>query len=179
MTTVRIAHAEPRPRYEPRNTAFADGLDGWGLGGSFAQNALESHWQDYACAAQHGIAVLSAAVPQPEGFAFLAQEMYADDYHGAAVVFRGQFRVADTTDATRAGLFLRMRKVLDIRGPMTERAVLADPDNHIVTIAGPPDWTRHEVTARVPDDTYTVMFGIFLAGPGRIELRDPEPIQDA
>ena len=105
--------------------------------------------------------------------------MYADDYHGAAVVFRGQFRVADTTDATRAGLFLRMRKVLDIRGPMTEHAVLADPDTHIVTIAGQPDWTGHEVTARVPDDTYTVMFGIFLAGPGRIELRDPELTRDA
>ncbi|MGH3253796.1 MAG: hypothetical protein ACRDOU_00080 [Streptosporangiaceae bacterium] len=52
--------------------------------------------------------------------------------------------------------------------------MLADPDNHIVTVAGQPDWTGHEVTASVPGDTYTVMFGVFLAGPGRIELRDPE-----
>ncbi len=177
--TARSLSDDYRPRYEPRNMAFAAGLDGWGLGGSFAQNESESHWQDYSPAAEAGVALLSAAVSRPEGFAFLAQEMYADDYHGAAVVFRGQFRVADTTDATRAGLFLRMRKVLDIRGPMTEHAVLADPDTHIVTIAGQPDWTGHEVTARVPDDTYTVMFGIFLAGPGRIELRDPELTRDA
>jgi RNA polymerase sigma factor (sigma-70 family) len=177
--TARALSVGYRPRYEPRNMAFAEGLDGWGLGGSFAENAVESRWQDYSAAAEHGVAVLSAAVSRPEGFAFLAQEMYADDYHGAAVVFRGQFRVADTTDATRAGLFLRTRKVLDIGGPMTERAVLADPGNHIVAIAGQPDWTRHDVTARVPDDTYTVMFGIFLAGPGRIELRDPELTQDA
>ena len=177
--TARDLNVHYRPRYEPRNMAFAAGLDGWGLGGSFAQNEIESHWQDYACAAEHGVAVLSATVSRPEGFAFLAQEMYADDYHGAAIVFRGQFRVADATGATRAGLFLRMRKVLDIRGPMTEHAVLADPDNHIVSIAGQPDWTGHEVTARVPGDTSTVMFGIFLAGPGRIELRDPELTPDA
>jgi RNA polymerase sigma-70 factor (ECF subfamily) len=172
--TASSLSAGYRPRYEPRNMAFAIGLDGWGLGGSFAENVSESHWQDYACAAEHEVAVLSAAAARPEGFAFLAQEMYADDYHGTEVVFRGQFRVADATDATRAGLFLRMRKVLDIRGPMTERAVLADPGNHIVAIAALPDWTSHEVTARVPDDADTVMFGIFLAGPGRIELRDPE-----
>jgi len=177
--TARDLNASYRPRYEPRNMAFADGLEGWGLGGNFAENALESHWKDYACAAKDGAAVLSAAVPRPEGFAFLAQEMYADDYHGDTVTFRGRFRVADTTDTTRAGLFLRMRMVLDIRGPMTGQAVLADPNNHIVTIASQPDWTSYEVAARVPDDTYTVMFGIFLAGPGRIELRAPELTRDA
>ena len=36
------------------------------------------------------------------------------------------------------------------------------------------DWTTREVTAPVPDDANTVAFGIFLVGPGRIELRDPE-----
>jgi RNA polymerase sigma factor (sigma-70 family) len=172
--TARSLSADYRPRYEPRNMAFADGLDAWGLGGSFAESAIESHWHDYASAAENGIAALSAAVPQPEGFAFLAQEMYADDYHDAAVTFRGQVRIEDTTDATRAGLFLRMRTVLDIRGPMTERAVLADPDNHIVPIPAHPGWTTHEATAHVPADTYTVIFGIFLSGPGRIELRAPE-----
>jgi hypothetical protein len=35
---------------------------------------------------------------------------------------------------------------------------------HIVTITGSRDWTRHEVTARVPDDCTTVVFGVFLAG---------------
>ena len=81
-----------RPRYEPRNLAFADGLDSWLLSGSFAEHASHSHWQDYACTAEGGIAVLSSAVPQPGGFAFLGQEMYADDYRGTVVTFRGEFR---------------------------------------------------------------------------------------
>jgi bifunctional DNase/RNase len=181
--TVGVLHLGDRPRYEPRNTRFADGLDGWLLGGSFAEHASESHWHDYTCAAEHGTAVLSSAVPQPEGFAFLAQEMFADDYLGAVTVFRGQFRTEGTAvaaAASRAGLFLRVRRGRDIgsgrdiRGPLTEEAVLADPSNHIVTITGSRDWTRREVTARVPDDCTAVVFGVFLAGPGRIELRDAE-----
>ena len=125
--------------------------------------------------------MLSSAVPRPEGFAFLAQEMFADDYLGAMAVFRCRLRAADTTgDGSRAGLFIRVRRGQDIgsapeiRGPLTEETVLSDPGNHIVTIAGGRDWTRHEVTARVPDDCDTVAFGVFLAGPGRIELRDAE-----
>lgn len=46
--------------------------------------------------------------------------------------------------------------------------------NAILPIAVGRDWTIHEVTARVPDDADLLVFGIFLAGPGRIELRHPE-----
>jgi len=170
LAALSIDH---RPRYEPRNLAFSDSLDGWLLNGSFAEHASHSHWQDYACAAERGIAVLSAAVPQPSGFAFLAQEMYADDYRGGAVTFRGEFRTEAAAD--RAGLFLRVSQdPRGIRAPLTERAALDDPANIIVTIAGNRDWTSHEVTARVPDDANTVMFGMFLAGRGRIELRRAE-----
>ena len=169
--TARDLAIDQRPRYEPRNLTFADGLDGWGPGGSFTENAIAAHWQDYSSAAEDGVAILSAAVPQPVGFAFLAQQIYADDYHGANVVFRGQVRVPP--DTGRAGLFLRVRKPLDIRGPLTEAAALADPDNHIV-MADNREWTTREVTARIPDDTNTILFGVFLAGTGRIELRDPE-----
>ena len=162
-----------RPRYEPRNLAFADGLDSWLLSGSFAEHASHSHWQDYACTAEGGIAVLSSAVPQPGGFAFLGQEMYADDYRGAVVTFCGEFRGEAAAD--RAGLFLRVSQdPRGIRGPLTERAALDDPGNTIVTIAGDRDWTSHGVTARVPDDANVLMFGMFLAGRGRIELRCAE-----
>jgi RNA polymerase sigma-70 factor (ECF subfamily) len=176
--TAAVLRPTDTPRYEPRNMGFADGLDRWLLGGSFAEHASESHWHDYTCAAEDGTAVLSAAVPRPEGFAFLVQEMFADDYLGATVVFRGRFRTGNP--ASRAGLFIRVRRGRDIGlgrdigGPMTEEAVLADPSNHIVTITGGRDWTGHEVRARVPDDCITVAFGVFLAGPGRIELRDAE-----
>ena len=170
--TARDLSIDLRPRYEPRNLDFAAGLDHWVLGGSFTENTLQSRWQDYSAAADHGTAVLSAAVPQPEGFAWLAQEIFADDYRGTTVTFRGQFRTPDTTG--RAGLFLRVMQPQDVRGPFTAEAALADPANHIVTLEGPGDWTTHEVTAPIPDDTNTVAFGVFLAGPGRIELRDPE-----
>jgi RNA polymerase sigma-70 factor (ECF subfamily) len=173
--TARDLRASLRPRYEPRNLTFADGLHHWVLGGSFTENAVRSHWQDYSAAADHGTAVLAAAVPEPEGFAWLAQEIYADDYRGAAVTFRGQFRAAEGTG--RAGLFLRVMKPPEPRGPFTAAVALADPANHIVTLEGPGDWTTHEVTARIPDAASTVAFGLFLAGPGQIELRDPELIQ--
>ena len=161
----------PRPRYEPRNLAFA-GLDSWRLGGSFLQNAIESHWQDYSAAAADGTAVLSAAVPQPGGFAFLAQEVCAEDHRGAGVVFSGQVRIPP--DAGRAGLFLRVRKPEDHGVPLTGAAALADPANRVVTVEDRGDWTGREVAAQVPADASTIVFGVFLAGPGRIELRDPQ-----
>jgi RNA polymerase sigma factor (sigma-70 family) len=170
--TARDLSIDQRPRYEPRNMAFAAGLAGWGLGGSFNQNAIESHWQDYSGVAEDGVAVLSAAVPQPEGFAFLAQQIYADDYRGTDVVFRGQVRVPP--EAGRAGLFLRIRKPVDALGQLTQAAALADPANHIVTVEDRRDWTTCEVAAQIPAETESILFGMFLAGPGRIELRDPE-----
>ncbi len=166
-----------RPRYEPRNLAFAGGLDGWLLGGSFTGHASHSHWQDYSSAAEDGIAALSSTVPQPAGFAFLGQEMFADDYRGAVVTFSGEFRTRDTAGtgtASRAGVFLRVVRAEDVRLSLTERAAVNDPDNTMVTIAGDHDWTSHRATARVPEDASTVMFGVFLAGHGRIEMRDAQ-----
>ena len=80
---------------------FADGLAGWLLNGSFAEHASESHWHDYTCITEHGIAVLSAAVPQPEGFAVLAQKMFADDYLGAMVVLISAMRQGPTPRRVR------------------------------------------------------------------------------
>ena len=57
--TERDLRIDLRPRYEPRNLTFAAGLDHWVLGGSFTENTLQSHWQDYDAAADHGTAVLS------------------------------------------------------------------------------------------------------------------------
>jgi RNA polymerase sigma factor (sigma-70 family) len=169
--TVQGLSLEHRPRYEPRNMAFADGLDRWMLGGSFTENAIESHWKDYSCTAEHGIAALFSAVPQPESFALLAQEVYADDYRDAVVVFSGQVRTEDP--AGRAGLCLWVRRVRDIRRRWAEEGALGNPDNHVVMV-GDHAWTRHQITVRIPGDASVVGFGIFLAGPGRIELRDAE-----
>ena len=175
--TARNLGIDQRPRYEPRNLDFAAGLAHWVLGGSFTELAVASHWHDYQATVQkdtaaEGAAVLSAAVPQPEGFAYLVQEIFADDYRGTTVTFRGEFRV--TGGAGQAGLFVRVMRPADLRGPMTVAQALADPANHVVTVQDRGDWTAREVTAPVPDDTNTVAFGVFLVGPGQIELRTPQ-----
>jgi RNA polymerase sigma-70 factor, ECF subfamily len=168
-----------RRRYEPRNLAFAGGpdavgaIDGWRLSGSFTGHPSDAHWQDYSCAAAEGIATLSATVPRPAGFAFLGQEIFADDYRGATITFRAEFRIRDTAsaDASRAGLFLRADRGQHAEEPRTEDAAVNDPDNHIIAIPGDRDWTSYQVTARVPDNSNLIVFGVFLAGPGRIEMR--------
>ncbi len=176
-----------RPRHEPRNLTFADGLDGWRLGGSFIGHASHSHWRDYSCAAGDGIAALSSTVPRPAGFAFLGQEVYADDYRGATITFRGEFRIPDIAGtgaggadaagagaAGHAGLFVRVAGEPNARNPITDPGAANDPDNHIVTIPGDHDWTTHQVTAPVPENSSAVVFGVFLAGRGRIEMRNAE-----
>ena len=69
-----------RPRSGPRNLAFADGLDGWIIGGSSRAEVTGAHCGDYTVAAADGVAALSAAVPQPYGDVFLGQESGRDDY---------------------------------------------------------------------------------------------------
>src|SRR6185437_1590476 len=166
------------PRYEPSNLTFADGLDRWLLGGSFTDHASMEHWHDYASTADDGVAALAATGPEPEGFASLGQEIFADDYLGAMVTFRAKVRVDGTTGP--AGLFLRLGggsgngSAQDTSGPETVDAALADPRNKVVTVPDGPDWTSCQVTTRIPADIDTIFFGVFLAGLGRIEFRDPE-----
>ena len=76
--------AGERPRFEPRNMAFADGLAWWHLDGPAPA--------DYSAAAEDSRALLSSAVPEPSGSAVLMQTVFADDFLGASAVFRGEFR---------------------------------------------------------------------------------------
>ena len=164
--------SRPRPRYEPRNLSFADGMDHWLFAGNFTEHASRSHWHDFACTIENGVAVISSAVPDPAGFAALGQEVLAEDYRGATITVRGEFRAA--APAGRAGLFLRANEGHAVRGPLVEADLLADPDNNVTPVASTADWTPYEVTARVEDDLDAFVFGIFLAAPGRLELRHAE-----
>jgi hypothetical protein len=155
-----------RQRFEPRNMAFADGLDWWELAGSFLDNG-QQHWQDYSCAAAAGTAVLASAVPQAAGSAVLFQEIYADDYRGRRVTFRGQLRKVGV--AGHAGLHLAAGRPVDSPG-----AHLRDHGGSSLTSPGSSDWTWYEVTKPVPDDAGVIRFGISLDGRGRVELRNPE-----
>jgi hypothetical protein len=142
-----------RPRFEPRNLTFADGLDRWDLDGGAGH--------DYSATADGPSAVLSSVVPRPAGAAVLVQAIFADDYRGRDVVFSGEISTEPLTE--QAGLRLEILKHW--------RQVRED---HGVTVAGRCDWTRYEVRTPVPEDADIVRFGITLTGPGRIALRHPE-----
>jgi hypothetical protein len=158
----RVLHvpAEPlaeRPRFEPRNMTFADGLDRWHLGGSAPE--------DYAAAAEDSCAILSSAVPEPSGSAVLVQTVFADDFRGADVVFRGEFRTENV--AGSAGLCLRVRW----------KGWGKDPDREqerIITAVGTRQWSSDEISALVTADADVIQFGIVLTGSGQVWLRNPE-----
>jgi hypothetical protein len=149
-----------RPRYEPRNLEFADGLGWWELDGSFLRGG-ESRPRDYSATAEGGSAILSAAAERPTGSAALMQTIFADDYRGAKVAFRGEIRTERLT--YEAGL-----RVEVLRERRTVR------DDHGVAVSGGDDWTAHEVTAMVPEDADLIRFGITLDGPGQVALRHAE-----
>jgi hypothetical protein len=146
-----------RPRYEPRNLSFADGLDRWDLYPGPRPGADP----DYAAAADGPAAILSAAVPQPPGSAALVQAIFADDYRGATVAFSGELRTDPGTEQAELRLEI-------LRHPWR-----ASEDHH-VTVSGGHDWTRREVSAMIPGDADIIRFGIALTGPGHIALRNPE-----
>jgi hypothetical protein len=167
----------PRPRYEPRNLDFADGLDRWNLDSwpgpdpdlPDPPDRPDPDWQgpadaepDYSAAADGPSAVLSSAVPRPAGSAALVQAMYADDYRGAIVTFSGGIRVDALTG--QAGLRLEiLRHWADTR------------EDHGLTIASRHrDWTRYEITVQIPADADLIRFGTALTGAGRIALRNPD-----
>ena len=156
-----------QPRFEPRNLDFAQGLERWDLDGSFLRDADGPHGQDYEAAAESGSAVLRSAVPRPLGSAALVQTIFADDYRGAAVVFRGEIQAGDVTD--QAGLHLEI--------PSGKRRETRE--DHGIMIAGSSDWARHEVRAVIPGHASVIRFGIVLTGPGLVALRGPELEREA
>jgi hypothetical protein len=94
------------PRSAPRNLAFADGLDGWDIGGSSRAEATGAHWDDYTVAAAEGAATLSAAVPQPYGDVFLRQSWTAGDDRGAAVTLSAEVNAQDVVGHAELSLFI-------------------------------------------------------------------------
>jgi hypothetical protein len=160
----------PRPRYEPRNLDFADGLDRWDLDtwpspdpdrlGPDPHGAVDGE-PDYAAAAEGPSAVLSSAVPRPAWPAALVQAIYADDYRGATVTFSGEIRADLLTG--QAGLRL---EILQGWSPSRE--------DHVRIIGRVRVWTRYQITARIPADADLIRFGVGLTGPGRVALRNPD-----
>jgi hypothetical protein len=172
LSQFRSQQTPPRPlsrRFEPRNMAFTDGLDYWQLGGTFLRQGTGL---DYSATTEDGRAILTAAVPEPAGFALLSQEIEPDDYRGRTVTFRGELRTAQADG--RAGLALRAASP----GRSTPPQAVSpdprdDPANHIASATGTGAWTQCEVTAQIPADASLIRFGVFLNGGGQVELRHP------
>jgi bifunctional DNase/RNase len=175
LSPFRSRHLPPPPgntRFEPRNLAFTDGLHRWHLDGTFLRQA-GFHDQDYSCTTEDGRVILAAAVPGPAGFAVLSQEIEAEDYHDRTVTFRGHVRA--TGVAGRAGLVLRVPRQGQLGQQRPDgRDPLHDPENYFAFVTGTGDWARHEVTAPIPPDANSIIFGVFLDGRGQIELRNPQ-----
>lgn len=83
--------------------------------------------------------MLHAATPDPGGFAVLAQLMWADDYRGSVVSFRGRLR--RDGGAGPAGLFVRVETPGSGPGPdnpLNVDDVLADAGTTSITVAAAP-----------------------------------------
>jgi hypothetical protein len=145
-----------RPRYEPRNMDFADGLDRWNL------EVPEGYMADV----EGQSATLSSAVQRAAGSALLLQAIYAEDYRGGAVTFSGEIRTDPRTE--QAGL-----RLLVSRYPSDGWRGEPIREDRSVTVSGRTEWTRHEITALVPGDANMILFGIELTGPGLVALRNP------
>jgi len=159
----QVARRAQRWRFEPRNLAFTDGLDRWELYGDEGQ----SHLEDYSCAAGNRSVTLASAVQEPHGSAILAQTVFADDYRGRTVTFRGELRTQAIVG--HAGLHLAAGRPDEPPGPH-----LYSRGASSLTAPGSSDWTRHEVTVQVPGGAEVVRFGLSLTGRGRVELRNTE-----
>jgi hypothetical protein len=163
-----LARLPGRPRYEPRNLNFAEGLERWTLdywpGLDQRREGAADAEPDYAAAAEGPFAVLSSAVPRPAGSAVLVQAIYADDYRGTAVTFSGEINGNLLTG--QGGLRLEVLRHW--------RRGAGSREDHGLTVAGRRDWTGHQITARIAADADLILFGIALNGPGRIALRNPD-----
>jgi hypothetical protein len=111
---------------------------------------------------------LAATVLEPADFAVLVQEIAAADYRSRTVTFRGELRA--TGIAGQAGLHL----AVSVPPAGLFGAQLRDHGGSSLTAPGSSDWTWHEVTVPVPGDATVILFGISVAGRGRIELRGAE-----
>ena len=159
MTAIRLAHADPWPGRTP---------DGRMSVRQVLVVLADDAGPDYSCTIKDGRVILTAAVPEPAAFAFLMQEIYAEDYYDRTVTFRGDLRATGVAD--RAGLLLRVTT----NRPAPRQPPDQDPANHFAPVTGTSDWTRHEATAQVPPDANYIFFGVFLNGRGQIELRNPQ-----
>jgi hypothetical protein len=147
-----------RPRFEPLNLDFADDLDRWDLDSGRRGEAAAA---GYSAAADGGSAVLSSAVRRPAGSAALMQAIFADDYRGRTVVFRGEIRTEPLTE--QAGLRLEIVRHWRPR------------EHHGITVVGGDHhWSTQEISALVPEDALMIRFGVTLTGAGGIGLRNPE-----
>jgi hypothetical protein len=161
-----IAREQSEPdhrfRFEPGNMDFADGLERWNLVGDLGGgNAAAA--EGYVAGVDGGSVTVSSAVARPAGRGLLLQGIFAEDYRGLVVTFSGEIRTSDRTERARLRLLI-------IGHPRPGGPLRADGG---VDVSGSADWTCHEITALIPSEANLILFGVELAGPGLVALRNP------
>ena len=178
----------------PRNLAFADGLDGWTIGGRPKGEVAGAYWDYYTVAVADGAATLSSVVPRPRGNVFLSQAWIAGDDRGTTVTLRAEISAKDVAGQAELSLLIAIKPEESARPePGHAQPGHAQPGHgrpepvpklvrqRVVastkTIAGTSDWTGCELVAEVPADAQEIGFELSLAGPGQVGLRHVELIR--
>jgi hypothetical protein len=99
-------------------------------------------------------------VPHPRGDAFIGQTIAAERYRGDPLTFGAEIAV----DARAFEIEIWMHVFT------RDRTGTVHESGTPMTSGG--DWARHEVTAQVPGDAELIRYGVTLAGPGRVALRN-------
>ena len=77
--------------------------------------------------------------------------------------FRGEIRTESLT--SQAGLRLKILRQWWRNGHASE--------DYDVPVLGGGAWTKHEISAPIPEDADLIRFGVTLTGPGHVTLRNP------
>jgi hypothetical protein len=188
----------PRPRYEPRNLDFADGLDRWNLdswpGPDPDRPELDRPDPDRPDPDRPDPDRPDPARPDPENGSAAGTD--AEPGYSAAVDGPSAVLSSDVPRPAGSAALVQAIYADDYHGAavtfsgeirvdaLTGQAGLrleilrhwADTrEDHGLTIASRHrDWARYEITVQIPADADLVRFGIALTGPGRIALRNPD-----
>jgi hypothetical protein len=159
MTPVRIAHAEPRP-------------------GNLGNGTFITHGYLVVLADDEGHRAMPVWFRGEPGGDSLATLMGRDggDIAPAGAPEELIARLLRASGASVTGVDIDVTEpgAAELRPePAGFAAALADPSTHVGIVPAGSAWSEHEITAQIPADASSVVFGIFLAGHGRVELKAP------
>ena len=136
----------------------AQEIDGWFLAGS-KPRSYKTGLDKSVYKTGSSSAFLESTDKKIEGFGTLMQTCLADEYLGKKVKMTAYVKSKDVSDW--AGMWFR------IDSNETGRSLSFD-NMQDRPIKGNNDWTKCEIILNVPQESYTLNFGILLSGTGKV-----------